>query len=116
MTPTGMLPAARLPSIEEYVMETDQTAVGAIDDQTVVGAIDKNRIYGVEGFHRQSGLGSGALRAARRDGLPVYYCHNRAFIRGEDWYDCLSAQSTNPPGPSQGICPPHLRKNEGEQI
>ncbi len=73
------------------------------------GCIESDSVYTLDTFRRITGLKSAGIRAARRDGLRVAYCHNRAFIRGQDWHDYVSSQSTEPPGPPQGQTPPHLR-------
>ena len=84
-------------------------------NQTVDGHIDQNGIYSFEDFQRRTGLGVGALRVARKRGLKVFYCHNRAFIRGADWDAYVSAASTEAPGPAKGTVPRHLQDNGGGQ-
>jgi hypothetical protein len=79
------------------------------------GQIDLAAIYSIEGFSKRTGLGVGALRVARERGLKVYYCHNRAFIRGADWDAYVSAASTEAPGPAKGTVPRHLQNDGGGQ-
>ena len=68
-------------------------------------SISRNRAYRLEVFEKTADLGKSGQRSARRNGLPVHYCHNRGYVLGEDWLNYLAAQSTTPPGPAEGTDP-----------
>lgn len=51
------------------------------------GVIHSEEMYSLSEFRSRVGISDAALRTARREGLKVYYLHNRAFIYGKDWID-----------------------------
>lgn len=55
--------------------------------------ISVDAIYGLDDFMKRTGLKRDAMRAARRKGLRVIYCHNRAFLSGRDWLSYLDKQA-----------------------
>ena len=56
-----------------------------------LGPIENGTVYPLDDFKARTGLGSAALRTARRDGLVVKYIGGRAFIRGEDFISFVAA-------------------------
>lgn len=44
-------------------------------------------MYSKEQWSQATGLGEDALRVARRNGLPLLYCHRKAFVYGKDWIE-----------------------------
>jgi hypothetical protein len=50
-----------------------------------LGPIRPDEVYALEDFERRVGLGRGAIREARRQGLRVQYLHGRCYVRGSDW-------------------------------
>jgi hypothetical protein len=48
------------------------------------GIIDPGRLYNFAAFKRITGLGTAALRDARRKGLAVRYYGRQGYILGED--------------------------------
>lgn len=85
------------------------------ESNSELGPVDVTAIYAIPVFCGLTGLGDGALRVARERGLKVFYCHNRAFIRGADWDAYVSTASTEAPGPAKGTVPRHLQNNGGGQ-
>jgi hypothetical protein len=57
--------------------------------------IDPARVYPLRVFMRLAGMGQAAMRAARRDGLPVHYLGNVAFVRGSDFATHLASNSSS---------------------
>ena len=74
--------------------------------------IGRDESYSLEEFAERTGLGKSGLRAARRAGLRVRYCHNRGFVLGADWHDYLVVQSTDAPGPAAGTDPRSRSESE----
>lgn len=58
-----------------------------------LGVIYPHALYTLDALKRTLGLKDAALRTARRAGLPVYYCHGRAFVIGEDWIGYVKSSS-----------------------
>lgn len=55
-----------------------------------LGPIESGTVYPLPDFKARSGLGTAALRTARRDGLVVKYIGGRAYIRGEDFLSFIA--------------------------
>jgi hypothetical protein len=47
--------------------------------------IDPRLLYPLPTLQRVAGLGVGAIRKMRREGLPVRYVAGRAYVAGEDF-------------------------------
>ncbi len=60
------------------------------------GVISRHEVYTLDEFKQRTGLSEAALRTARRAGLKVDYRQGRAFIRGENWYAYLDADTAEP--------------------
>ena len=56
--------------------------------------IHPDLLYGLPAAMAASGLGRGAMREARRNGLRVHYLSKRAFIRGADLIAYIEEHST----------------------
>lgn len=61
--------------------------------QVVPGPIESGAVYPIADFRARTGLGTAALRIARREGLRVRYLAGRAFIRGEDFIRYLDTNA-----------------------
>lgn len=55
--------------------------------------IASDRIYSLQDFKRVTGWESGAIRAARHQGLKIYYQGRRAFIYGGDFLEFLRSSA-----------------------
>jgi hypothetical protein len=52
---------------------------------TETGVIRESEIYTISEFKRRLDISDATLRKARRNGLPVYRCYRRCYVRGVDW-------------------------------
>ncbi len=68
-------------------------------------AIHTDAVCGLVDFLKHTSPGEGGLRSACRRGLPVRYCHSRAFIMGRDFLQYVSEQQSTAPGPREGDTP-----------
>ncbi len=50
-----------------------------------IEVIETTKVYGLEDFRRITGMGTAAMRQARRNGLIVRRVGLRSFIRGADF-------------------------------
>ncbi len=53
------------------------------------GIVEVGKSYPLETFKAVCGLGTAALREARKNGLPVRRVGLRSYILGKDWLDYL---------------------------
>ena len=53
--------------------------------------IEPGTLYPLKEFHRRTGWGRHAVRAARRNGLKVHYAGNRAYVLGCDFIAYVTA-------------------------
>ena len=51
------------------------------------GVINPEDLYTLREFKRRLKITDATLRAARRAGLRVIYCHKQGFVYGRDWID-----------------------------
>ncbi len=49
------------------------------------GFIEPRALYTLDAIKRRLGVKDANLRAARRAGLQVYYCHGRGYVLGHEW-------------------------------
>ena len=77
--------------------------------------IAKDSSYALDDFKERTSLGDAGLRNARRSGLKVRYCHNRGYVLGVDWIQYLEDQTTDPPGPAEGVDPRQRKLFELEE-
>jgi len=61
------------------------TSVAVLD-----GVIDGDKAYALRAFQQLTGMGTAALREARRNGLTVRRVGLRSFILGRDFLDYLA--------------------------
>lgn len=54
-------------------------------DDFATGVINPDELYTLKAFTRRLGVRASTLRAARRNGLQVYYVHKHAYVYGRDW-------------------------------
>ena len=57
---------------------------------TAPGVIHADKAYALSAFQRESGLGTWAIRTARKNGLKVRYTGGRAFVIGQDFLTYLA--------------------------
>lgn len=59
----------------------------------VDGIIEADKAYSIKVFQRITGMGTAAMREARKKGLPVRRCGLRSFVIGRDWIEYLAENS-----------------------
>ncbi len=57
------------------------------------GQIEPQTLYSLEEFKQVSGMGSWALRQARKAGLKMLKIGNRKFVKGQSFIDFLDSQN-----------------------
>jgi len=62
------------------------------DKQTNLGVIQGDSVYPLSVFQKLTGLGSHAVRQARKKGLRMRDVGNRSYILGNDFYRFLDSQ------------------------
>lgn len=60
---------------------------------TTLGPIEPHILYPQPDLSARSGMGVGALRTARRNGLKVLYIAGRAYIMGRDFIAYIEANA-----------------------
>ncbi len=56
-------------------------------EELAAGVINPDELYTLKAFTRRLGVRASTLRAARRNGLQVYYVHKHAYVYGRDWIE-----------------------------
>ena len=59
------------------------------------GSISRNELLTLDEVQRRLGIGSAAMRSARRDGLPVRYVGRRGFVSGDDLIQWVKSHGRN---------------------
>ena len=63
----------------------------ALLSRPTLGPIEPATVYPLQEFMARSGLGTAAMREARRAGLQVKYIAGRGFVKGEWWISYLES-------------------------
>lgn len=61
-----------------------------MDTEDRLGVVVANAVYRLDTFQQRMKLGAGAIRAARRAGLPIRRIGRRSYVLGRDVIDFLA--------------------------
>jgi len=62
-----------------------------------IGQIEPQTLYSLEEFKQVSGMGSWALRSARKAGMKMLKIGNRKYVKGQAFVDFLESTNDNSP-------------------